>query len=414
MSHNRHRAPVNNFKKIIMKTFNSNHHNGATAAATTAGRHHAFDAKLAQDIAKEFQSQQTAPLRFRTVPELPENWEPFHSSLIDIVRAALDICHMPLTSTMEGNPHMSRDGFKFYVRSPYTHAVAQVFSFNKGTKLVVEFSIPKFLTGQNLVGIEDMHRGCLQGIKAICKLMGIRPSATERSNISDGLYRLTRVDLAKHVDCGTADRASAMMFATRNHLVGKAKDIAFYDENTLYVGQHSKRRSLKIYRKDVELQARPMPENVYGRNFLMRMSVGLVRTELTLRREELTERNLDSPLAWTPEKIRLLLGAWDNRLRLVGGKVPDVAAVSELTPALQQKFRGWVLGDATAFTRSVAFDTYRENRRRVLDATGIDVSNHLTPQEQLKATLTIRKMFDAGSGYLSYQSKWDSLVDSSM
>ncbi len=397
-----------------MRTFISNKRDGANAAATSLGQHHVFDAKFAQDIANEFKTQQLPALQvFRTLPELPENWKPFHSSLIDTVRLVLDIRHEPLACVMAGNPLMSRDGFKFYVRSPHTQAVAQVFSFNKGTKLVFEFSIPKFLTGQNLVGIENMHHGCLQGIKAICSLMGIRPSAAERNVIEWGCYRLTRVDLAKHIDCGTEDRAAAMMFAIRNHLVGKAKDIAFYDDNTFYVGQHSKRRSLKIYRKDVELQARPMPVNVYRRHALMREAVGLVRTELTLRREELTEHNLDSPVDWTAKKVRSLLAAWDNRLRLTDGIVPDVAAVDELTPTLQQKFRAWVLGDATAFTRGVTHETYRESRRRVYDKTGVDVGNHLTPQEQRKATLTIREMFDAGSGYRSYECKWDNRIEHS-
>lgn len=394
-----------------MKTFISNQRDGADAAANTLGQHHVFDAKLAQDIATEFKPQQQSALQvFRTLPELTENWKPFHSSLIDTVRVVLYVRHAPLMCVMEGNPQMSRDGFKYCVRSPYTQAVAQVFSFNKGAKLVFEFSIPKFLTGQNLVGIEDMHRGCLQGIKVICNLMCIRPSVEERIAIESGCYRLTRVDLAKHIDCGTTDRAAAMMFAIRNHLVGKVKDIAFYDDNTFYVGQHSKRRSYKIYRKDIELQARPMPSNVFGRSGLMSKVEGLVRTELTLRREELTEHDLDSPLAWTPEKARSLLAAWDNRLRLTEGKVPDVATVDELTPALQQKFRAWVLGDATAFTRGVTKETSRENIRRVYDQTGIDVGNHLTPEEQRKATLTIRDMFDAGSGYRSYEHQWGKLL----
>jgi Phage replication protein CRI len=397
-----------------MRTLISNKRNGANAAATTMCHHQVFDAKLMQDIANEFMSQhQPAKMALRTLPELPEYWKSFRSSLIDTVRVVLNIRHAPLAHIMDRNPLLSRDGFKFYVRSPFTQAVAQVFSFNQGTKLVFEFSLPKFLTGQNLVGIEDMHRGCLQGIKGICKLMGIRPSAIERTTIDRGLYRLTRVDLVKHVDCGTADRAAAMMFAIRNHLVSKAKDIAFYDNNTFYIGQHSKRRSLKIYRKDVELQVRPMPENVYGRDALMRKSVGLVRTELTLRREELTERGLDNPLAWTPEKAHSLLDAWDDRLRLTDGKVPDVAAVNELTPVLQQKFRAWILGDAIAFTRGVTQETYRESRRRILDQTGVDVANHMTPEEQRKATLTIREMFDAGSGYRSYEEKWDKMVEHS-
>ena len=119
-----------------MRTFISNQRNGANAAATSLGQHHVFDAKLAQDIANEFKTQQLpAQHVFRTLPALPKNWKPFHSSLIDTVRVVLYVHHEPLARVMEGNPLMSRDGFKFYVRSPYTQAVAQVFRDRKSTRL---------------------------------------------------------------------------------------------------------------------------------------------------------------------------------------------------------------------------------------------------------------------------------------
>ena len=392
-----------------MKSIISNH--GALTAANQLGQY-VFDAKLAQDIASEFKPQHApAPLSFLAPPELPHDWKPFCSSLIDTVRVVLNIRHEILADIVERNPNMSRDGFKSFVRSPYTMAVAQVFSFNKCSKLVFEFSVAKFLTGQNLVGLEEMHRGCLQGIKTICKLMGIRPTAAERRAIDSGSYRLTRVDLASHIDCATADRAAAMMFALRNHLVGKGKDIALYDDNTLYAGQHSSRRSFKIYRKDIELLANPMPLTIYGREGLMKKATGLVRMELTLRREELTDRGLDNPLAWTPEVGHALLNSWANRLRLAEGRVPDVAKIDQLTPVLQQKLRAWLYGDAIAFTRDVTHDTYRDSRRRVLAQTGIDVANNLIADQQREAMLTILEIFNAGTGYRAFEHKWDRLVE---
>lgn len=370
-----------------------------------------FDAQRADTILEEFK-QQPVPAPLPLLKKLPLNWKPFYSSLIDTVRVIVPICHMPLERVAEHNQHMSRDGFKFFVRSPHTNAIAQVISRENGTKLLMEFSIPKFLTGQNVVGIERMHDGCLLVIKAICKLMKINPSRAERHAIAGGKYRLTRTDLVAHIDCGTQERASAVMIALRNHLVGKFKDVSFYDLDTIYISQHSRRRSLKIYNKGVELERYPMPPQVFSRERLMDISQNLVRLELVLRRDELADAGLHNPLNWNETTGRQLMDRWVNQLKIADGQLPNVALIDQLSPMLQHKFRAWSLGDAIAFGRGVGHDTYRESRSRVLKATGIDVDNHLSPEQQRDAVLTIRKMFSNGFGYRTWESKWDQLVDS--
>lgn len=392
-----------------MKAVISNQDIGANAAANVFAAN-ATTANFALGISEEFSQQGPAPYELYPLPELSFDWTPFRSSLIDTVRVVMYVAHKPLASIVEGNTHMSRDGFTAYVHSPLTDAVATVFSFDKQTKLVFEFSIPKFLTGQNVVGIENMHSGCLTCIQSIFKLMGFRPTAAERKAIKGGGYRLTRVDWAKHIDCGTADRAAAMMIALRNHLVGKAKDVTLIDKDSLYVGKHSTRRALKLYLKYVELLKQPMHPNVYGRNALLRRTLGLVRVEATVRRKELAKLKLDNPMNWTAEVGHRLLDAWMTRLQIADGKVPDVSGVGHMTPVLQQKFRAWVLGDAIAFSRGVSHDCYRDNRRRVLTATGIDIDSHLTPEQQRVCTLTIREMFAAGWGYQSREDKWNRLL----
>jgi hypothetical protein len=393
--------------KIIMKLHIAN--NGATNAATQLGQH-AFDAKLADTILSEFRPQRPALNVFSALPELPDCWKPFYSSLIDTVRVVLNIQHAPLDRFTEHNVNIRRDGFTYKVCSPNTLAVAHVFSRNKCSRLIIEFSAAKYLTGQNLVGRENVHESCLQGIKAVLNAMKLMPTLVERKAIELGAYRLTRVDLTSHVDCGTVDRAAAMMIALRDLLVGKGKDIGIYDQNTFYIGQHSHRRSFKFYRKDLELQKNPMSFNVYGRDALMRKAVGLVRLELVLRREELIDLGLDNPLAWTVETGHALVNRWVDHLKLAEGCVPDVALVDQLTPVLQQKFRAWLYGDEIAFSRGVTQETYRDSRSRVLTTTGIDVDNHLSPEQQRDAMLTIREMFDKGFGFRSWDSKWPDLV----
>jgi hypothetical protein len=335
----------------------------------------------------------------------------FRSSLVDTIRAIVKVRHAPLDRVAQRSGNMRRDGFVYFVRVSNTNAKAQVISRNECKELILEFSIPKILTGQNIVGHHDLHAGCVAGIKAVLKAMAIMPTQEERSDILAGYYRLTRVDIAAHIACGTTDRAAALMIALRNHLVGFAKDVSFYETKTLYIGQHSRRRSLKIYRKEMEGTANPMSLNVYGREALIRRCTGLVRIELVLRREELTKLGLDNPRAWTPGKLEELMGVWIARLQRVGGCVPNVAHLEELSPVLQQKIRAWLHGDKTAFTRGVTRETYRDNRNRVLTATGINVDNHMTPEQQQAALLSIRQMFREGFGYCSSDHKWKQLID---
>jgi hypothetical protein len=344
-------------------------------------------------------------------PENTSVFSRFRSSLFDTVRVIIKVKHAPLDRVAQISGNIRRDGFIHFVCVRNTNAKAQVISRNEYKELILEFSIPKILTGQNIVGHHDLHAGCVAGIKAVLKAMAIMPTQDERKDILAGYYRLTRVDIAAHVACGTADRAAALMIALRNHLVGFAKDVSFYETKTLYIGQHSRRRSLKIYRKDTEVAAKPMPLNVYGREALIRRCTGLVRMELVLRREELTKMALDNPLAWVPGKLEELMDVWITRLQRVEGRVPSVAHLDQLSPVLQNKSRAWLLGDKTAFARGVTRETYLDNRNRVLRATGINVDNHMTPEQQEAALLSIRQMFREGFGYRSSDYKWEQLVD---
>lgn len=366
-------------------------------------RHHKSSTRSAS--AEQIQSASRPPLLAST-----EGPRPFFSSLIDTVRVVINCIHEPLEEIAAASENMKRDGYVYYVKCPRTIASAQVFAYNGNHGLTMEFSIPKFMTGQNLVGTEDLRAGSAQCIFKVLELMGVEMTAKEAAAIEAGRFRLTRVDVAAHIDCGTADRASAMMVALRNLIVGKAKDVSFYGIETLYIGQHSRRRSLKLYRKDIELAGHPMPANVYRRERLTEKATGLIRFELVLRRDELSDIGFDSPVAWTSNVARELVQKWADRLRQVQGRVPDVAHLDELSPVLQQKLRSWLLGDSIAVSRNVAHQTYRASRNRILKVTGIDVDSHLTAEQQRQALLTVRELFDRGFGFRDHSRRWGDLV----
>jgi hypothetical protein len=220
------------------------------------------------------------------------------------------------------------------------------------------------------------------------------------------------VDITVHVDCGTAELAQALLMALRGYIVNHGQDVSMYGIGTLYIGQHSKRRTLKMYHKGHELKMknRQIPDHVYGSRYLTRKAKSLARMELTLRGKELTRLNLTSPLAWDEAIAKALITPWIEKLKCASARLPDTQGIDQLSSVMQLKLRAWLLGDSISFSRGVTPDTYREGRNKVLKATGIDIGNALTPELQASCVTTIRDLFERGFGFRSYGQKWGRLL----
>lgn len=338
-------------------------------------------------------------------------WKPFSSFLIDTVKVKIRVKHKPLSELAQGNPYVKQDGFKFLIRCPSTDTVARLFSFENGAVLLIEFSMPKFLTGQNVVGHMDVHAGCLDGIKKALKLLGLMPTKEERQAIIRGDYLLTRIDITAHVDCKTPDRVQALLLALRTFIVRYASDVSMYGYKGLYIGQSSKRRTLKIYPKGIELKEKgQIPEHVYGCEYLTNKAASLVRFELTLRGKELTRLGLSSPLVWNKQVAMEQILPWLGKLREVGGVVPNLAAIKNLSPVMQNKLLLWLGGHVDAFTRGVQRDSYLEARKKVKVVTGIDIEQQPDIGLQAAAVATISQLFSEGLGFKTHKRRWPKLL----
>ncbi|RYH00107.1 MAG: hypothetical protein EON58_01410 [Alphaproteobacteria bacterium] len=395
----------------------------ASAAATSAVRAHHRKQTLPHDLPSVTLWNQlpvsSLPecmpqplLQHVLVPKLQVAWKPFHSSLVDTVRMKLSITHPSLEELTADNPHVRRNGLMYLVTSPDTGAVARVISRDNGTTLLLECSPVKWLIGQNVVGMHDVHAACAATVKSVCRLLRLRlrPKSIERVFVDAGSFTLTRVDCVVHIDCGTRERAKALMAALRHLLVGAVRDLSFYGTQTIFISQHSKRRSLKIYLKGEELDANPMPDCVYRRDGLVDKASSLVRLELVLRRDELIRLGLDGPHDWKSETIEEQMKPWTDLLVRADGRMPDVRNIEALTPTLQHKLRAWLLGDTMAFMRGVSMETARTSRNTVLRVTGIDVNSHLQPDVQRSLLLSVRELFERGLGYRDHRHKWDEMV----
>jgi len=339
----------------------------------------------------------------------PANHGQLKSSLIDTVRVVVDARGVSLSELTAGNPRVKRDGLKYIVAFPEYSTTATLFQFGVGNNLHLEFSAPKLLTGQNIIGIHDLHELSVACIKRVFAAIDFPYCDHFRKRIENGAYRLARVDVTGHIACGTALRATALMRSIWHMLSSQPedmKDVSAYGLETLYVGQHSGYATLKVYRKDLELLKHPLPESVFARERLCERAVGLVRVEYTMRSPRLKRLGLDDPLAWRSCTVQQQLQPWIDRLTRVDGVVPDEALVGELPMHLQQKFAAWLHGDTLAFIRGVNPETTRENRNRVLKTTGIDASCDFSPSVQKRFVLPLRELVRDGFAFKSNNKLW--------
>lgn len=400
---------------ISNSLWSSNAQAPAKRASVTVGRAHKLTVPkraVPEHLATLVKPSMRFPLA-TTVLKPALDWKPFFSCLIDTVAVLIEVGHKSLRKIAQNNPNITWNGnYQLQVHSPFSATIkARVFSREKGTKLMIEASIPKFLSGQNIVGLEELFEPCKQLIFAVLEQMRVEPTAAERRKINRGKFEVNRVDYALHCDCGTPERAAAVMAAVRSLMYAKAKDFSAYGIETVYAGQHSNRWTFRIYRKDLEIEkrGRGLPVSVYRRDYLIAKVQNCARMELVLRAPELKRLGLNAPMAWNIEEARQRMQVWLNRLSTAGGVVPNIDHLGELTSVQQMKLLLWLGGNRTAFTNSPT--TFAATRKTVLAKTGIEIRGEPSVELQHRAMQTIREVLLHGTGFKSYAHKWDALCN---
>ena len=335
-------------------------------------------------------------------PDAPKR---FCSSLIDTVTVRLHMKHSPL----DGYPKLRSAGRGYVAKSRFG-TTATLFSSPMHDALTIEGSAPKFLTGQNIAGIEDMRGLCAEYVLKVLQSARINVNEGVRKMIDAGDYELMRADLAAHCDCLTPERAMALMIALRDSFVGTVGAFSTYGYfETLYADQHSGHRSLKVYQKGLEVKVagHGIPMGVYSREFLLQRAAALVRFEVTMRRPGLATRHIDTVADWTRDTGRNLLNDYVDKIMNLGGISINVNGLERLTELTRTRLKLWLLGDRTAFDETK--DTYRRHRKAVLDATGIDIRKSVTPKRQAETVATAKAIFEHGFGFRDRSEKWDLL-----
>lgn len=215
---------------------------------------------------------------------------------------------------------------------------------------VLEFSgnPSKFLQGHNLFGSAALVPLMDATLQQVAGKLGLTPSAQDLSDWRRGHYEVSRIDITRMIDCGSPERVRKVLEVLGHVARTKYQKASIPGSGTVYLGQKSRRVTLKFYDKWAELQQRGhnlcatlAPE--WHRN-LLDFAAGKLRVELTIRSNELGDRHVRQAKWWTPDFAE---SALDARLAVL--EVSDTMRLAEdtiagLPPKLVPIYDAWRAG----------------------------------------------------------------------
>ena len=251
---------------------------------------------------------------------------------------------------------------------------ATVQSMAGATELQIEASVPRFLTGQNVFGTEDLQTTAYLLVRSVCKRLGINPTTEEKRAVREGHMRLGRIDLTTHLKLDSDAQVVHFIRALKLQLMFSHRNVSSYGEDSLYLDQHSDTKTLKFYNKGRELQkaGHQLNSNLPHREYILAAAQGLLRTELVLRLRYLGRNGIREVCDWNPATGRQLL-----RSILIDLKLSNVRLVEFQPQAALGKQANLLLAAHMAGTDVTSIMTsaraLKPHARAILKATGIDI-----------------------------------------
>lgn len=202
----------------------------------------------------------------------------------------------------------------------------------------------KFLQGHNLFGSNSPRKLVYAFLSEIARQLGLTPTFGDRLRWRSGHYSITRIDIAECFRLPSTLDVDNWIRAAAPLVRGKHQQVSAYGGETIYVGQRSRRISLKIYNKSRELKKHPLDKRIPHREQLIEFSEGLLRVEVCLRSQELKRRDLDRVENWESGTAMEILRERIGRLEMPEKLRLTATEIAELPPRLIGAVRLWESG----------------------------------------------------------------------
>lgn len=255
---------------------------------------------------------------------------------------------------------------------------------------------PKFLQGHNLFGTDDPRALVTEMAVRALDALGLRICNFQIAAWMKGRgVQFTRIDTTQMLDLESETNAALFMeaVATTSNLAYRGRG-----ENrngTVYFGKHSRRWSLKLYRKAVELQSRKkahqLPPDILHRDRLEAYALGTVRAELTLRSMELKRFGLHNAEKWNHETALRLWEAHMKSLNISRNVTLHPRLIEKLPAHLRSSYSLWSAGsDVRALLPARTFSRHR----KAILGYGVDISCPRSANEKTPV-FTLAKVIQA-------------------
>jgi len=260
----------------------------------------------------------------------------------------------------------------------------------------MELSPTLHLIGHNVFGTNNVELLIIGIIKLIYKRFKLDITKSDKMFYQERGFGITRIDLTASFIVGSQANVVNTMYLLREHLLAHDHHIVVHEGpdgiETIYLGKHSSRSSVKFYNKYLEVLAKNKSHELPYYSELLKYTEELVRFEVTLRSQSL--KGLNSSKAWNTAKIREILEDRLNKLGLSGQLLaelpPDV--VAGLTGDKGSKYSLWLAGND--LRKHFQPYTFKRDRQFFLEK-GIDITRlHADAQDAawLSNMLSIERM----------------------
>ena len=315
--------------------------------------------------------------------------------MIDTADGTTKMSHvLSVAVNKKKSEHATAKGNHFWARvnTPYG-SFKVTFDIAKDTLRTGAVSPMALLKGHNVFGPNQPTRLLVALMRYVHAHFKIPFTAADEQQYCHQGFELDRLDITGAFPVASQAEVVETMRLIRQHLLHQGRDIVVHENTasveTIYIGKHSSRSSVKIYNKYLEMMSKTEEGKPPYWPAVLKYAERLVRCENVLRKDELKKLGRTNSNDWSPN---LVCQELKKRLADLGLSDTDLvdelddAVVAALSPKRKTLYGLWKDG-ADIKKHSVSY-TFNRERDFFLEH-GLDIAwTH--PSAQAAVTLSTR------------------------
>lgn len=217
----------------------------------------------------------------------------------------------------------------------------------KGETLEFAGNPTKWLQGHNVFGTADLTGLVVETGLELCRRLELPVGAGDLARWLVGDVQLTRLDVTRQYRLpGNVPAWLAVLAGGVHGGHQRVTNRGAFEGNTVYVGQHSRRVSLKMYDKAAELRRHTLPVTMDPGTVAQLQDYvrDVLRCEVTVRSTELQSRGRRRVRDWSESAMSALVDERLGKLTMLDNLALSHEEVCELPPRLLGVYEAWKAG----------------------------------------------------------------------